>query len=85
MTPDEKPNAGIDDRRVEETTLPDGKWISTVLLPIEHPGGMWFETMVFATQGAGSDDLDCVRYRTEEEARAGHADVVAEWMAKVAH
>jgi hypothetical protein len=67
--------------RIAETTLPDGKWISTVRLSINHGSRnapLYFETMVFPDK----DDLielDCVRYRTEAEAEDGHKAMVAKW------
>lgn len=68
--------------RVAETTLSDGKWVSTVELPVTLQSGDRFETMVFPGRGNWTD-LDCLRYRTREEAEAGHAKIVAEWEAKV--
>ena len=65
------------DPHVAETTLPDGKWVSTVKLPFRHPGGI-YETMVFAKQGSGRD-LDVARFETEELAKAGHNHMVAKW------
>lgn len=58
-------------------------WVSTVWLGIDHNYGdgppLIFETMVFATssavQGLGPD-LDCRRYSTEAQARAGHDEMV---------
>jgi len=38
-----------------------------------------FETMVFKANGNDGHDYDCRRYATEEEALAGHAEVVAKW------
>jgi len=74
-------------RRVAETTLPDGKWVSTVWLGLNHNYGEWrpliFETMVFTSKG--SDDLDCERYATEDEAIAGHKQVVEKWSKVDAH
>ena len=73
---------GRDDFRVAETTLPDGKWISTVHLGIDHSFGsgppLIFETMVFPSQG-DYGELDCDRYSTEAEAKAGHAAMVEKW------
>lgn len=46
--------------------------VSTVFLAIMHPGGMLFETMVFG----GKHDRDQWRYRTWDEAVAGHRRVV---------
>lgn len=73
------------ERRVAETTLPDGKWVSTVWLGIDHSFGsgppLIFETMVFPSQG-DFGDLDCDRYSTEEEARVGHEAMVQKWSNK---
>lgn len=74
-------------KRVAETTLPDGTWISTVWIGLDHSFGegppLIFETMVFATDGkqAGTlgSELDCERYSTEAEAVAGHAAMVEKW------
>lgn len=71
-------------KRVAETTLPDGKWISTVWLGIDHRFGgdcppLIFETMVFPSKD-DMGDLDCDRYSTEAEALAGHALMVEKWL-----
>ena len=55
-----------------KTTI-DGMMVSTVKLPMEHWGGMWFETCAFLP--GDSDVID--RYQTEAEARIGHAKYVA--------
>ena len=61
--------------RVEETTLPDGKWVSTVWLGLDHQFGdgppLIFETMVFQSRDS-LDEQDMERYSTIEEAREGH-------------
>lgn len=51
-----------------------------LLDPLLGREGGRYETLV----RRGEDWLDetCVRYGSEEEARAGHAKVVAEWLAK---
>jgi hypothetical protein len=69
-------------KRIAETTLPDGKWISTVWLGIDHNHGtgppLIFETMVFESKdNLGELDLD--RYSTLVEAQAGHEAMVARW------
>lgn len=68
------------DKVVEQTTLPDGKWVSTVWLGINHRFGdgppLIFETMVFPSKVS---ELDCERYSTEAQARAGHAAMVAKY------
>ena len=70
------------DRRVAETTLPNGIWISTVYLGLNHNFGdgppLIFETMVFRSQ-EDMWDLDMDRYSTEEQAKAGHEAMVAKW------
>ena len=70
------------ERRVAETTLPDGKWVSTVWLGLDHRHGdgppLIFETMVFPSNGEWGD-LDCERYSTEGQAVAGQAAMVEKW------
>jgi hypothetical protein len=69
-------------KRVAETTLPNGRWVSTVWLGIDHSFGsgppLIFETMVFPSKDDMSD-LDCERYSTEREALEGHERLVAKW------
>ncbi len=76
----------LDYKRVAATVLPDGKWVSTVWLGLDHNWGdgppVIFETMVFANPW-NSRDLDSCRYRTEADAMEGHAKMAAEWRAKV--
>jgi hypothetical protein len=67
------------DRRVDQTTLPNGKQVSTVFLGINHRFSsegppLLFETMVFAP--GGSIDVDCVRTSTWDEAQAMHDELV---------
>jgi hypothetical protein len=57
-----------------------GYFVSTVWLGIDHGWGwserpLIFETMVFHDDGSG-DDLECRRYSSEAEARAGHVELV---------
>ena len=72
-------------RRVRETTLPNGKWISTVWIGLDHSFGpgppLIFETMVFSKL-AGEGGLDSERYSTEEQAIAGHEAMVEKWINK---
>jgi hypothetical protein len=68
------------DRRVGKTILPDGKYVSTVFLGLDHNYDstgppILFETMVFAER-EGFDDQDMERYATFEEAVQGHRDMV---------
>jgi hypothetical protein len=69
-------------KRVASTLLPDGKWVSTVWLGLDHGYGegppLIFETMVFPSEEIMSE-LDAERYSTEAEAVAGHARMVAKW------
>src|SRR5437868_3160304 len=71
-----------DQRIIEQTELPDGRLVSTVWLGLDHSFGggppMIFETMVFPKRGDYSE-LDCERWATEEEARAGHRRLVEKW------
>jgi hypothetical protein len=69
------------DRRVAYNELQNGLRVSTVYLGLDHsfdgPAPLIFETMVFPLVGYG--DLDCRRYSTEEQAKAGHAEMVEKW------
>lgn len=61
----------------------DSVRISTVWLGLDHRFGedgppLIFESMVFP-QGS-YEEIVCRRYATEEEARRGHADLVAEYL-----
>lgn len=67
-------------KRVDETTLEDGTWISTVWIGLDHSFGMGepliFETMVFPSKEGPLSELAMDRYATEEEARRGHRRMV---------
>lgn len=67
---------------VLQETLPNGKWVSTVWLGLDHQFGkgppLIFETMVFPKEGDYRDS-DCERYSTEEEALKGHEAMVEKW------
>jgi hypothetical protein len=69
-------------KRVAETTLPNGRWVSTVWLGLDLSFGegrpLIFETMVFPSEH-DMRDLDCDRYSTEAEAIAGHEAMCAKW------
>lgn len=66
-------------KRVAETTLPDGRWVSTVWLGLDHGYGagspLIFETMVFRSKD-DLEDLAMDRYSTEDEAKTGHQEMV---------
>ena len=70
------------DRTVAKTTVSDGKWISTVFLGLDHQFGdghpLIFETMVFPSKD-DMGELDCRRYSSEDEAKAGHEEMVKKW------
>ena len=72
----------IQEKRVAATTLPNGRWVSTVWLGLDHSFGagppLIFETMVFTSE-ADLSELDCDRYSTEAEALAGHQRLVEKW------
>jgi hypothetical protein len=71
-------------KRVFQCALPDGKWISTVWIGLDHnwdPNNsriLIFETMVFESR-EGMEDLEQDRYETELEAMLGHAATVQKW------
>ncbi len=73
------PKMNDTDRRIAETTLPDGKWVSTVEMYVTY-GKSSFETMVFPNEDDMSD-LDCERYETRDEAILGHLLMVELWKA----
>ena len=70
------------ERIVKQEKLPDGKWVSTVFLGINH--NFWqgkpllFETMVFTSKD-DLDEQDVNRYSTWEEALEGHKRMVKKW------
>lgn len=67
---------------IEQTTLPNGKWVSTVWVGIDmgfvDTEILIFETMVFP-QSSDSDDSDCDRYSTLEQAIEGHKSMCDKW------
>lgn len=72
-------------RHVDRTTLPDGKWVSTVDMQLDLPPemgsmakilGYAFETMVFDR----GESIDCERWQTREEAERGHREMVSKWL-----
>lgn len=72
---------------VRQTTLAKPQlFVSTVWLGIDHNFDrrgppIIFESMVF-DEATGASDLDCRRYATEDQALAGHLEMVAEWAQK---
>jgi hypothetical protein len=65
--------------RIAETTV-GPYWISTVWIGLNHGWAslpLIFETMVFNRE-SGESDLDCRRYSTLEQAKAGHEQIVSE-------
>ena len=72
-----------DYQRVVQTTLADGKWISTVWVGLNYNWGdnakpLIFETMVFPKHG-DYREIDCERYSTLEEAKKGHELMVKKY------
>ncbi len=68
---------------VMRSTLQGGLAVSTVWLGLDHSYGaggdpVIFETMVFPSWSDMSE-MDCARYRTEEEAIEGHWQIVDNW------
>lgn len=67
---------------VEQTKLPNGKFVSTVWLGLNHRHGagkpLIFETMVFPSYGDFLD-LDCQRYSTLSAAKRGHKKMLKKW------
>jgi hypothetical protein len=73
---------------VKQEVLPNGKWVSTVWLGLDHNFGIGipliFETMVFAgkPKSQGGEDwaeIDMARYSTEKEALKGHIKMAKKW------
>jgi len=77
-----------DYRRIEETTLNNGNWISTVWLGLNYHftsdlgSPLIFKTMVFLSEDNLSESLDIERYTTEVEAYRGHEKMVQKWIHK---
>ena len=75
------------EHRVAADVLPNGYWVSTVHLGLDHSFGqgppLIFETMVFPCDADGHvtswSEEDCDRYSTEAGALAGHAAMVEKW------
>jgi hypothetical protein len=67
---------------VKQETLPNGRWISTVWLGLDHSyfgdPPLIFETMVFDSRESMTP-LTSERYSTEIEALAGHEALKTEW------
>ncbi len=67
---------------VKQDVLKSGRVVSTVWLALDHQFGsgppLIFETMVFESD-KDYTDLDSARYTTEEEAIAGHENMVKTW------
>ena len=67
---------------IKQTTLPNGKWISTVWLGLDHNFDegepLIFETMVFKNK-SNYDELDMERYSTLKQAVVGHEKMVKKY------
>lgn len=75
----------LDQRRVLSTGITPNLHVSTIWFGLDHGFGggppIIFETMVFE----GECVADTRRYSTEEEARAGHAEMVGEQTKRAGH
>lgn len=73
------------DRIIQQTTLDNGKWVSTVFLGINYNFGkgkpLLFETMVFPSN-KNLDELQCIRYNTYKQAIKGHWQAAEAWSNK---
>lgn len=72
---------------VRQTELPNGFFVSTVWLGLDHNfygrgPPLIFETMVFTSKAPMSESLDQERYPSELEAREGHDEMVEKWKAR---
>lgn len=69
-------------RFIKQDILPDGKFVSTVWLGLNHRFDdgppLIFETMVFGSR-EDFDELDLLRYATLPEALEGHKNMVEKW------
>lgn len=76
-------------RHIARDELPDGHWVSTVFLGLDHnvdrildpEAGhlpILFETMVFNDYGQLDTNWSCERYATRAEALEGHAAALVE-------
>ena len=70
-------------KRVDKTTLPDGKWVSTVWLGLDRHLDAATPPIIFKTSVFKEEErlvsLDIDRYSTLEEAQAGHDAMVTKW------
>jgi hypothetical protein len=74
-------------RVVKQTTLKNGRWVSTVFLGLDHSFGMGkkpilFETMVFPDR-KDLADLDMAKCSTWKEAETQHKEMVKKWQKEV--
>ena len=72
----------VENKIVKQEELPNGYFVSTVWLGLNHNYGegkpLIFETMVFPEKGNYSD-IYMERYSTEQEAIEGHNRLVEKW------
>lgn len=77
-----KDSENVETKIVKQTELPNGKWVSTVWLGLDHSMNgkppLIFETMVFPKKGNYRDE-DLRRYSSEEEATKGHEEMCRKW------
>lgn len=75
---------GPEYRQVKETMLPNGIWVSTVFLGLDHNMGrggppLIFETMAFDSE-KNLNSLACVQSSREREARIAHIQMCARYL-----
>lgn len=70
-------------KRVKQTTLRNGLWVSTVWMGLNHSfldgRPKIFESMVFLNSAIDAKPLDRRMYATEDEAVKGHKALCKEW------
>ena len=72
-----------DYRKVDRTEFSENEFVSTVLLGLDHNFGGHGPPKIFETMSHENGEwVEQVRYATKEEAKAGHAVVVARVLAR---
>jgi hypothetical protein len=72
---------------VKQKVLRNGVLVSTVWLGLDHGFGLSvrpliFESMAFSRERTKRQTIDCQRYATKEEAKAGHYRMCRRWEGK---
>jgi hypothetical protein len=74
--------ADVQSRRVDLTTLPNGKRVSTVFLSLDHSWDEDGPPMIFETMLFSDGDEDMERCSTWEQAEAQHKAMCEKWGSK---